>query len=138
MIEFLFYPPVYIQQDCKATRQFVHNPKTKSDANTELLPFVDIREDILDGMYDTFKTRGGDGGDMACDGQTKATAGRDFKYNLGVGSGQMRMRPFDRLHTSIQVTRCKKCDSRWLEHALDPVKKCMTGKCRTCGTITWS
>ena len=97
-----------------------------------------MRSDIEDGLFYTWKTKGGDGGDIACDGQSKALVGRDFLYNVEVGSGKRRMRPFDRQFKTVKVKWCKKCQSKHLEHQFSPTEERMQARCRACETITKS
>jgi hypothetical protein len=89
------FAPMLIQQDCRAARFLLHNPKAVADAQAEPLCIYPMRQDTVDGVIGTFATKGGKGGDMAADGMSKALGGAEFKSFVSWNSGQQMWRPFD-------------------------------------------
>jgi hypothetical protein len=89
------FAPMLIQQDCRAARFLLHNPKAAADAAAEPLCIYPMRQDTIEGIIGTFATKGGKGGDMAADGMSKALAGAEFVSFVNWNSGRQMWRPFD-------------------------------------------
>ena len=124
--------PVYVQQDCKAAEQQVHNPKPGSDVRFAVLESENVVQDVRAGIMDTLTTPSKLNG---AGGGTRALVGADFLYYKDTGSGKRALRNVDRQKAELRPRQCRKCKRKWLRHEFDQAEGrmcavCMHADCR--------